>query len=53
MFENGFNINVTPYIYTNFLSGEIHSQLKIKCMKFSSAVWQNAISLDGGFRTNL
>lgn len=53
MFENGFNINVTPYIYTNFLSGEIHSQLKIKCMKFSSAVWQNAISLDVGFRTNL
>ena len=53
MFENGFNLNLTPYLYTNFLSGELHSQLKIKFGKFSSAVWQNAISIDIGFRTSI
>lgn len=51
--SNGFNINFTPYISTNFLNGELHGQLKVKFMEFAKGVWYNAFSADIGYTCNL
>lgn len=46
-----FNINIAPYVCTEFLSGEIHLQGKIKLMEFSENV-AKAFSFDVGYRTS-
>lgn len=47
-----FNLNMTPYFSSNFLSGELHAQATIKFMEFSRSNWYNAISVDLGYRTS-
>lgn len=48
-----FNVNITPYISTSFLSGQIHGQMKIRIMDFvrpNSAA--EAFSVDIGYKTS-
>lgn len=52
-FKDAYNINVTPYFSTNFLNGELHAQLKIKCSDLTSGIWYNAFSADVGFNCKL
>jgi len=47
-----FNVNVTPYISTSFLSGELHGQCTIRIMDFINNKWYKAFSVDLGYRTN-
>lgn len=50
LISNGYNINVTPYITTDFLSGELHLQGKIKTVELSKTP-SKAFSADIGYRT--
>lgn len=47
-----FNVDITPYIYTNLLSGELHLQTSIKLMEFLRDNWKNGFSIDLGYRTS-
>lgn len=49
--ENGYNINITPYFSTQFLSGELHIQSNIKIMEFVKNNIGKGISFDVGYRT--
>ena len=46
-------IFVTPYFSTTLLSGQLHGQVTIEVMDFFRNNWQNAFSVDLGFRTSL
>ena len=48
--SNGFNLNLTPYMTTEFLSGELHAQANINFMEFGKNI-SDAFSLDVGYRT--
>ena len=50
--QGDFNVNVTPYISTSFLSGELHSQLTLRVMDFAKSNIYKAFSFDLGYRTN-
>ena len=52
LIHGDFNVNVTPYISTTFLSGELHSQVTLRIMDFAKANWYKAFSFDLGYRTN-
>lgn len=47
-----FDINVTPYMATEFLGGEINAQVKIKVMDFLKTNWYKAFSAEVGFKTS-
>ena len=49
--ENGYNINITPYITSSFLSGELHLQATIRLMEFVNGKGGKALSVDLGYRT--
>jgi len=51
LFTNGYNINVTPYFSTQFLSGEVHIQANIKIMSLAKERIPQAFSVDLGYRT--
>lgn len=51
LFNQGYNINITPYLSMPFLSGELHLQGKIKIMEFATGNAANAVSIDLGYRT--
>jgi len=51
LISNGYNINVTPYMTTDFLSGELHLQGKIKAVELTKNP-AKAFSFDLGYRTN-
>jgi hypothetical protein len=46
-------IIITPYFSTGFLNGELHVQTKINFMKFATAKWFDAFTVDLGFKTSL
>lgn len=46
-----FNTFVTPYFSMNIFGGEMHTQLTLEIMDFFRNNWENAFSLDLGFRT--
>lgn len=48
-----FDCFVTPYFSTNILSGQLHGQLTVEIMDFFRSNWQNAFSVDLGFRTSI
>lgn len=45
------NINFTPYVSTNVLNGELHTQIQIQGSKLISKYWAKAITFDLGFKT--
>lgn len=47
--KDPYNITMTPYMSTNFLSGEIHIQASVRFMKFGKARWYDAFSADLGY----
>ncbi len=47
--EGEYNITMTPYVSTNFLSGELHTQISVKFMKFGTARWYDAFTADIGY----
>lgn len=47
----GFNLCLTPYMSTAFLSGELHLQGKINVMELAKEVPGKAFSADLGYRT--
>jgi len=47
-----FNVNVIPYISTNFLSGELNALMKISCMKFKGKIYE-AFSADIGYKCKI
>lgn len=49
-FFNNFDINITPYLSTNLLSGEAHGQVNISIMDCVRNDWSKAISVDLGYR---
>jgi len=49
LFTSDYNITMTPYMSTNFLSGELHTQLSIKFMKFGTDRWYDGFSADIGY----
>ncbi len=49
--SNGYNINITPYIQTAFLSGELHLQAKLKLMDIAKKSIGKSLSCDLGYRT--
>ena len=49
--ENGYNLNLTPYITSNFLSGELHLQATLRLMDFVRGHSEKAASVDLGYRT--
>lgn len=51
LLENGYDINISPYVTTNFLSGELHVQAKLKTMEIMKSSFAKAISVDLGYRT--
>ena len=46
-----FNITMTPYMSTNFMSGEVHTQFSVKFMKFGKTRWYDAFTADIGYTT--
>lgn len=51
LMENSYDVNISPYIETEFLSGELHIQLKFEAMETIRSSIPNAFSLDVGYRT--
>ena len=51
LIKGDYNITMTPYMSTNFLSGEIHTQFSVKIMKFVRARWYDAFTADIGYTT--
>lgn len=51
LLTNGYNINITPYISTQFLSGEVHLQGNLKIMELAKERIGQAFSIDIGYRT--
>lgn len=49
LIQSPFNITLTPYMSTNFLSGELHIQASVKFMKFGQTRWYDAFSADIGY----
>ena len=49
LIKSGYNITMTPYMSTNFLSGELHTQMSIKFMKFATKRWYEAFTADIGY----
>ena len=49
--SNGFNLCLTPYMTTSFLSGELHVQGKLNVMELAGEVPGKAFSADLGYRT--
>ena len=49
LIKGDFNITMTPYLSTNFLSGEIHTQFSVKFLKFGKERWYDAFSADIGY----
>ena len=45
------NITITPYLESQFLSGQIHLQASIRLMDFVRERAGHAFSLDLGYRT--
>lgn len=48
--SDGYNINITPYVTTDFLSGELHVQSKLRLLEISDTP-AKCFSLDVGYRT--
>ena len=53
MLQDGYNLNVTPYVTLPFLSGELHIQGKVKIMDIANNNAQRAFSADLGYRARL
>ena len=53
LLQNGFNITMTPYLSTNFLRGELHTQFSVKFMKFKTARWYEAFTADIGYTAKI
>ena len=49
LIKSEFNVTITPYMSTNFLNGELHSQFSVKVMKFGKARWYDAFTADIGY----
>ena len=49
LIKGEYNITMTPYVSTNFLSGELHTQVSVKFMKFGTARWYDAFTADIGY----
>lgn len=49
LIDNGYNITMTPYVSTNFLSGELHTQISVKFNKFGTKRWYDAFTADIGY----
>ena len=49
--SNGYNLNITPYIKTTFLSGELHFQATLRTREFIEGNSEKGILLDLGYRT--
>ena len=49
--ENGYNINVTPYFTTSFLSGQLHMQATARLNEFIQGRSERGFSIDIGYRT--
>ena len=49
LIKGDYNITMTPYMSTNFLNGELHTQFSIKFMKFVTARWYDAFTADIGY----
>ena len=51
LMDNGYNIDLTPYISTDFLTGELHIQGRVKLMEVARGVAAKAFSVDIGYIT--
>lgn len=51
--NRNFNVDITPYLSTNLLSGEIHFQSTIRIMEFLRNNWYNGITFEVGYKTSL
>jgi hypothetical protein len=49
LIKSEFNVTITPYMSTNFLNGELHSQFSVKIMKFGKTRWYDAFTADIGY----
>jgi hypothetical protein len=49
--NSGYNINITPYAATSFLSGELHLQATARLNEFINGHSERALSIDLGYRT--
>ena len=49
LLQSDYNITMTPYMSTNFLKGELHTQFSIKFMKFATPRWYDAFTADIGY----
>ena len=49
--ENGINLSITPYIESQFLSGQLHLQTTVRMMEFIRKRPGHAFSADLGYRT--
>jgi hypothetical protein len=49
LIKSEFNITMTPYMSTNFLNGELHTQFSVKFMKFGKTRWYDAFTADIGY----
>lgn len=49
--SNGYNLSVTPYVESQFLSGQLHIQSTLRLMEFVRKRPGHAFSFDIGYRT--
>ena len=49
LFSSNINVTLTPYMSTNFLSGDLHTQISVKLTKFGNKRWYDAFSADIGY----
>lgn len=45
------NLSLTPYVSTSFLSGNLHTQVKLEFMKLFTKQWFKGFSVDVGYTT--
>ena len=51
IYSEGYHVNITPYITTTFLSGELHFQSTLRLNEFIDGHSERGITLDLGYRT--
>lgn len=51
LLQSPYNINLTPYVSTDFLGGELHAQANFRLMEFVNKKNGNIFSIDIGYRT--
>lgn len=51
LLSRNFNLHITPYVSSKFMSGEVHSMLSFNIMEFFQTNWGESLQLNVSYKT--